>query len=369
MSTGSGPFVFLHPSDELYGADRMLLECLAAVPDGLEVEVWLPNDLAHPDLSLCALLADRGVTVRHLDLPIMRRALRTPAGLVRLVHRASKLFSALRAAEPATVYCTTTAAGIAAPVARLARVPTVIAHVQEIVTRADRLIVAATLSASHRVLAISGAVAAALPPRLRARATVVPNATPEPEHYVPLRAHEGPLRFGIASRWNGWKGHGTLLAAWDELPDGRLIVLGGPPLSGATVDVPALVAGLRQPESVQVVGEIAEPWSVLADCDVIVVPSDEPEPFGLVAIEAFARGRPVVASAAGGLLDIVEEGRTGWFFEPRDAGQLARVLASLTPAQVVAAGARARAVYEQRYATDRYARDWRAAVGVTALTG
>jgi len=364
VSGGSGLFVFIHPSDELYGADRMLLECLAAVPGGVEVEVWLPNDLAHPDLPLCTMLEERGVTVRHLELPIMRRALRTPSGLVRLAHRAAKLLSALRAARPATVYCTTTAASVAAPIARLARVPTVIGHVQEIVTRADRLIVAATLSAAHRVLAISAAVAAALPPRLRTRATIVANATPAPSDYTPLRAHEGPLRFGMASRWNGWKGHATLLTAWDELPDGQLIVLGGPPLSGATVDVPALVAGLRRPDSVRVVGEIADPWTLLADCDVIVVPSDAPEPFGLVAIEAFARGRPVVASAAGGLLDIVDDGRTGWFFEPRDAADLARVLRSLTPAEVAAAGRHARAAYEQRYTTERYAHDWRAAVGM-----
>jgi glycosyltransferase involved in cell wall biosynthesis len=364
VSARSGLFVFIHPSDELYGADRMLLEQLAAVPAGVEVEVWLPNDLAHPALPLCALLEDRGVVVRHLGLPIMRRALRTPAGLIRLAHRAAGLFSALRAVRPGTVYGTTTAASIAAPVARLARVPTVIGHVQEIVSGSDRVVVAATLRACHRVLAISAAVADALPSRVRARATVVANATPAPSEYVPLRPHEGPLRFGVASRWNGWKGHRTLLTAWDRLSDGQLVVLGGPPLSGSAVDVPALVSGLRRPDSVRVVGEIADPWSELADCDVIVVPSDAPEPFGLVAIEAFARGRPVVASAAGGLLDIVEDGRTGWLFTPRDAEQLARVLGSLTAADVVAAGTRARAAYEQRYTTARYAHDWRAAAGL-----
>ena len=39
--------VFIHPSDELYGADRMLLQLLASVGEGHSVEVWLPTDLPH----------------------------------------------------------------------------------------------------------------------------------------------------------------------------------------------------------------------------------------------------------------------------------------------------------------------------------
>ncbi|HEY8300830.1 MAG TPA: glycosyltransferase family 4 protein [Jatrophihabitans sp.] len=355
--------VFVHPSDEVYGADRMLLELVAAVPDGVRVEVWLPNDLAHPALPLCELLRARGIASRHLDLPIMRRAHRTPGGLALLARRAAGLVRTIRAAAPDVVYCTTSAAALAAPLARIARVPTVIAHVQEILAGSDRAVIGTALRACHRVLAISEPVRTALPPAAARRAVVVANATPDPGPYRPVRRHEGPLRFGVASRWNGWKGHATLLAAWDRLDDGVLTVLGGPPPSGEVTDVPALVARLRRPGSVEVVGELADPWTRLVDCDVVIMPSDRPEPFGLVAIEAFARGRPVVASAAGGLLEIVEDGRTGWLFPPGDVARLAEVLGALTADAVVAAGARARQRYEQRYTAERYAGQWRAAAG------
>lgn len=355
--------VFVHHSDEIYGADRMLLEQVAAVPAGVAVEVWLPNDLSHPALPLCELLAQRGVPVRHVGLPILRRANRTPRGLARLVRQSLALVGRLCRARPDAVYCTTSAAALAAPLARVARVRTVITHVQEILAGSDRLIVGALLRAGHRTLAISEAVRASLPATLARRTHVVPNATPDPGGYRPVHPHEGPLRFGVASRWNGWKGHATLLAAWDRLDDGTLVVLGGPPPSGEVVDVRALVAGLRRPASVEIVGEVADPWSRLADCDVVVVPSDRPEPFGLVAIEAYARGRPVVASAAGGLLDIVDDGRTGWLFPPCDVDRLAAVLQSLTPQAVIAAGARARERYEQRYTTERYGPAWRSAAG------
>ena len=46
--------VFLHPSDELYGADRVLLDTLDALPDDVSAQVWLPTDLTHPATPLCA---------------------------------------------------------------------------------------------------------------------------------------------------------------------------------------------------------------------------------------------------------------------------------------------------------------------------
>ena len=44
--------IFIHSSDELYGA-VMLLEMVGALPPGVKIEVWLPNDLTHPEAPLC----------------------------------------------------------------------------------------------------------------------------------------------------------------------------------------------------------------------------------------------------------------------------------------------------------------------------
>lgn len=355
--------IFLHSSDELYGADRMLLEMVAAASQDMDIEVWLPNDLDHPTAPLCQELIARNVSVRHLALPIMRRAYRNPRGLATLALKSLRLVRLLKAAGPDTVYCTTSAVLLAAPMARLARVPRVIGHFQEIWSRSDRTVIGIPARACHCLLSISEAVSGSLPTGLRGRTVVVPNGTPEPSQVRPLGDRTGALTFLVASRWNAWKGHRTLMAAWDlaDCP-GRLVVLGGVPPIGASVDVRALAAASKRPASVSVVGEVTDPAGHIEAADVVMMPSDAPEPFGLVAIEAFARARPVIASAAGGLLDIVSDGSDGWLFAPGDVGALAEVLSGLTRDSVTAAGALARRTYEARFTTDRFAQAWRSAV-------
>jgi glycosyltransferase involved in cell wall biosynthesis len=89
----------------------------------------------------------------------------------------------------------------------------------------------------------------------------------------------------------------------------------------------------------------------MAASSVVAVPSLQ-EGFGLVAVEALAAARPVVATAAGGLTQILEDGETALLVPPGDAAGLARAIAALLedPNRGRAMGARGQVEASARFA-------------------
>jgi glycosyltransferase involved in cell wall biosynthesis len=94
----------------------------------------------------------------------------------------------------------------------------------------------------------------------------------------------------------------------------------------------------------------------LAGASVVVMPSLWPEPFGLVGIEALAAGRPVIASATGGVLDWLADGVNGLLVRPGDAPALAGALNELLcdPARQRAMGAAGREMVAARFSPERH---------------
>jgi glycosyltransferase involved in cell wall biosynthesis len=350
----------LHSSIELYGSDRMLLAVLATLPDSCRAEVWLPDDVPFAADGLPAALTEMGVTWRVRPVPVLRRRYLTPRGLVRLVPRLVGLGRALRRERPDVLYIATSAMLLAAPIARLVGIRSMLLHAQEIWSGVEGRILAALARPVRRAVCISRSVQESLTGPVGRRSTVIENAVPDSETApVPRDAVGGPVEYVVASRWNAWKGYETLLRAWDAGdPPGRLTILGGPPPIGESVDVPRLVSELRHPESVRIAGEVPSVRPFLDEADVMIVPSDLPEPFGLVAIEAFCRARPVIGSDGGGLADIVDDS-TGWRFPLRDAAALRAALDGVSRPAAVERGRRAREAYEERYSPRRFTAEFR----------
>jgi glycosyltransferase involved in cell wall biosynthesis len=100
--------------------------------------------------------------------------------------------------------------------------------------------------------------------------------------------------------------------------------------------------------------EHAQVMQLYAKADVCVAPSIWDEPFGLVAIEAMAAARPVVAARVGGLQDIVHHGVTGFLFTRGDSQELAQALNLLLdrPEMRARMGAHGRALVERDYDWD-----------------
>jgi glycosyltransferase involved in cell wall biosynthesis len=138
----------------------------------------------------------------------------------------------------------------------------------------------------------------------------------------------------LVGRVHPWKGQDVLARALAEpaLADiGAIGVVAGSevPGSGQMRRLDELAAQLGVGERLVRLGFREDVDAVLGSADVVTVPSTRPEPLGLVALEAAAAGLPVVASAAGGVAEAVEDGRTGLLVAPGDHRELARALAWL----------------------------------------
>jgi glycosyltransferase involved in cell wall biosynthesis len=181
----------------------------------------------------------------------------------------------------------------------------------------------------------------------------------------------GTPRLAIVGRLIPIKGHEVLLravaAVRDDIPDVTLDVAGDGPLEG---DIRATVGHLGLDDVVTFLGRVAPAASVLERARVVVVPSFG-EGFGMVALEAMERGRPVVASAVGGLTEIVDEGRTGVLVPAGDADALATAIRQLVldpaRAEALGRGGRTRAVAEfsQDRCTDRIEGLYRSALAAS----
>ena len=128
---------------------------------------------------------------------------------------------------------------------------------------------------------------------------------------------------GTAGRLVELKGIEYLLnaaaALRHEYPGLRVEIAGSGPYREKLVEA-VTRCGLRN--HVEFLGWIADLGPVLARWDIFVMPSLE-EGFPIAALDAMAAGLPVIATLAGGVPELVEDGKTGWLVPPRDAEALA----------------------------------------------
>ena len=146
---------------------------------------------------------------------------------------------------------------------------------------------------------------------------------------------DGRRRLVVVSRLVERKGIGNVIEALPAVPDTELVIAGGSPAT--EFDTDPEVRRLRRlaeihgvSDRVTLRGQVNRDDlpALLRSADAVVcVPWYEP--FGIVPLEAMACGVPVVASAVGGLLDTVVDGRTGVHVPPRRPDLLGPVLARL----------------------------------------
>ena len=145
------------------------------------------------------------------------------------------------------------------------------------------------------------------------------------------------IRVGLVATFAHWKGHKTFLTALARLsPEApvRGYIIGGPiyQTDGSQWSVMELAQEAERlglEERIGFTGFVHDTSAAMRSLDIVVHASTQPEPFGMVIIEAMACGTPVIVSAAGGATELFEEGENALSHSPGDAAVLAQQILSL----------------------------------------
>jgi len=163
-----------------------------------------------------------------------------------------------------------------------------------------------------------------LAPLYPKKSAVIPNwVNLEKFPYCPHAALHRPVNLGLLGQISPHKGHDYALEAMRMLGSRYKLLIAGKGDNAYTEDLKKRAVGFP----VDFLGFVSLP-DFFETVDILLAPSLV-EPFGIVLLEAMARGVPVVSTAAGGPLDIVRSDVDGLLVPPRDAKALAGAVRKL----------------------------------------
>ena len=137
---------------------------------------------------------------------------------------------------------------------------------------------------------------------------------------------------GVFSRLAPWKGQHVRLKALPDLPDAHALLVGDALFEGDdpySQRLETLVHRLDIADRVHFLGFRDDVPRLMTVVDIVVHTSVAPEPFGRVLVEGMLARKPVVATAAGGAREVVEDSETGLLVPPGDPEELATALRQL----------------------------------------
>jgi glycosyltransferase involved in cell wall biosynthesis len=337
----TAPVLFASYSGLFGGAERVLLDCatrlprpaVIACPDGALAEAARAAGLAHDKIAAGPLRLRPAQTAPAAPDDDAVGALSTTAALVAaynavrhtagLARAAWDVGGAVHRTRPDALVAWGSRAVLAA--ATIPRRPPTVAVLHDIHRGAVRRAVRTAVRRSDGIVAASNAVADGLDATILHPGVDLRAFTPSPPP-------EGPPRALYLGALVGWKRPDLAIEIARRMPELEL-TLAGEPLPNAEL-------ALDPAPNVTLAGHV-DALEALAQAHVLLHCADE-EPWGLALIEAMACGRPVVAPAAGGPLEIVEGG-AGRLYPPGDADAAVAALREVLADPAAPGAARRRA--------------------------
>jgi glycosyltransferase involved in cell wall biosynthesis len=154
--------------------------------------------------------------------------------------------------------------------------------------------------------------------------------------------------------YHEYKGHSFLLEAFAQIRERHATTelnMYGDGSEADRVRIEGLIDRFGLRECAFLHGFVTDPDALIRNADVLVLPSQAHESFGLTIVEAMARGVPVVATRVGGIPEVLEDGVQGFVCSPSDASAFAAAISRLLSSEELRRdlGAAGRRRYEQHF--------------------
>ncbi|WP_129727569.1 glycosyltransferase family 4 protein [Ectobacillus funiculus] len=331
--------LFLHSSSELYGSDRSLLNLIKNIDrNRFGITVILPEYGPLVD----ELKKIDNIEVLIKDIATLRRKHLSVKGLIEyttnFLNSLFYLINIIRKKKIDVVYTNTSVVfpgGIAAKL--LGRKS--IWHIREIVAnKFEATVVSRIVNLfSDIIIANSKATASAISQN-EDKLKVVYNAIESTQKKIVnnrLTAKD-EIVIGMAGRINRWKGQKLFVDMAEKvLRENKTVqfVIAGDVYKGEDHildDLKTYIKNKNLESKIKLLGQVQDMDSFYNNIDIFILPSIQPEPFGLVVLEAMERGIPVIATNHGGPVEIIENNVDGFLVDYVEASEMSNVALRLT---------------------------------------
>jgi glycosyltransferase involved in cell wall biosynthesis len=150
-----------------------------------------------------------------------------------------------------------------------------------------------------------------------------------------FKANKDDILIGLIGRFNRLKGHLLLLDAFTKVvkqhPNSHLCFIGSPPEGQEQFleKIKLKIDEFKLKEKVTILPFQEDIYKIIDTLDIVIIPSTEPESFGIIAVEAMLSKKPVIATNIGGLFDIISHKETGLLFNEPYAENLTKMINKL----------------------------------------
>lgn len=337
--------LFIHQSAELYGSDKTLLYLVA----NLDKNKFFPIVILPNEGPLKVELEKENVKVIIAPVLKLYRKMFTPSNLLKFVNdyfKGTKTIKAIKKEHKIDFIYSNTLAVLLGFFYCFFHKTKHIWHVHEIIesptifTKAFRFF----LNNSTNTVLIHNSIATSNFWKCKGKNQVIwngiatfPEINSEEKETIRKTILNANIEivFALVGRISRWKGQMLLLDTFHELikthQNIKLVYIGSAPPNqehflDALKEKISEYDMLNNVEIIPFQENINQLWQSI---DIAVVPSTEPEPFGLVAIEAMFAKKPIVAANHGGLMEIVVNNETGFLVEPNNKMALKEALEKL----------------------------------------